>query len=113
MLNAIRNWFEQRRRIDQFGKTHAPAALDVENVRVGDGIIAQVDVVFPRPKSENFIAWHACSGKNQFTAGRTYKVVQVRRRTKVAFVFDDQGFRIPVDRIIARHFVLASPPAQT
>lgn len=111
MLNAIRNWLEQRRRIACFSEAQARGALDVANVHVGDQLIAQVDVVFPRPKSANVVAWHACSGKNQFTAGRAYKVVQIRRRTNVAFVFDDQGFRIPVDRIIARHFILAPRPA--
>ncbi|WP_157649205.1 hypothetical protein [Burkholderia ubonensis] len=101
--------------LGRFGKSGvalaSPSAIveliDTTTVRVGDHLIAKKDVVFARPKSLRFVAWHAYAGRRRFTAGKAYQVVQIRARTNIAFVIDDQGFRTAVDQAIVRHFALA------
>lgn len=79
--------------------------VDWSSLRVGDQLIATDDVSLQTHRRG---IWYAASYPNyrQFASGKTYSIVQVRRRTGVVFIFDEAGFRVALNEFQGRRFAI-------
>ena len=79
--------------------------VDWSSLRVGDQLIATDDV--PLQTHRRGI-WYAARYPDyrQFVSGKAYAIVQVRRRTRVVFIFDEAGFRVALNEFQGRRFAI-------
>lgn len=73
-------------RVDQL----IDAPIDPLSLKVGDVLVSRVDYYF-KPHHAHY--GHRSYPENRrFTAGKEYKVVNTRRKTRIVFVVNDSGF---------------------